>query len=268
MAIYTVHGGHAAHGKKCCGAVGYCSESLVDRDICNSVIGWLQKAGHVAYNCTVDSGISQSNIISKIKKNINSHSGATCNISIHLNAATDKSAADGKVKGSEVLVYSTNTKDAVIANRICLELKVLGFTNRGVKSRTDLGILKGITNGGANVLVECFFCDDQDDYNLFKKVGVDAIGKAIAMGVLGVAIPQRNQVHLVVPKPVIKKGDTGLEVRRLQEALNFLIDAMLVIDGKAGPATINALKQWQAVAGLVSDGSYGPASYQKMQQLL
>lgn len=187
MAKYTVHGGHAAHGKKYCGAVGYCSESLVDRAIAASVINWLQRAGHQAYDCSVDSGISQSNIINKIKKNINSYKNVTANISIHLNAAA-KSKADGKVKGTEVLVYSTNSNDARIANRICLEMKVLGFTNRGVKSRTDLGIFKGITNGGANMLVECFFCDDQDDYNLYNKVGVDAIGKSIAMGVLGKAI--------------------------------------------------------------------------------
>lgn len=188
MAKYTVHGGHAAHGKKYCGAVGYCSESLVDRDICKAVIKWLKKAGHDAYDCSVDSGLSQSNVISKIKNKINSYKNVTANISIHLNAAT-KSKADGKVKGTEVIVYSTCSNDAFIANRVCLEMKVLGFTNRGVKARKDLGILKGITNGGANILVECFFCDDQDDYNLFNKVGVDAIGKAIAMGVIGKAIP-------------------------------------------------------------------------------
>lgn len=193
MAIYTVHGGHAKQGNKYHGAVGFCAESVVDRAVCASVIKWLQYAGHKAYDCTVDSGISQGNIITKIKKNINSHKNATCNISIHLNAAT-KTKADGKVKGSEVLVYSTSSEDAKIANRVCLELKSLGFTNRGVKKRTDLGILKGITNGGKNILVECFFCDDEDDYKLFNKLGVDAIGKAIASGVLGKALPSNLSI--------------------------------------------------------------------------
>ena len=137
MSIYTVHGGHAKQGNKYSGAVGFCAESVVDRAICQSVINWLQKAGHTAYDCTVDSGISQGNIITQIKRKINSYKNVECNISIHLNAAT-KSASDGKVKGSEVLVYSTNTEDALIANRVCLELKCLGFTNRGVKKRTDL----------------------------------------------------------------------------------------------------------------------------------
>ena len=184
MAIYTVHGGHASHGNKNCGAVGYCSESLVDREIAKSVIKWLRYANHSVYDCSVDSGMSASSIVSKIKKNINAIPGAKANISIHLNASV-KSKADNKVKGCEALVYSTLSSSSSIGQRVCQELKTLGFTNRGVKKRTDLGILKGITNGGANVLIEVFFCDDEDDYNLYKALGADAIGKAIAQGITG-----------------------------------------------------------------------------------
>ena len=194
MAIYTVHGGHAKQGNKYCGAVGFCAESVVDRAVCASVIKWLKYEGHEVYDCTVDSGISQGNIISKIKKKINSYKNVTCNVSIHLNA-NEKSKADGKLKGSEVLVYSTSSEDALIANRVCLQLKALGFTNRGVKKRTNLGILKGIKNGGKNILVECFFCDDEDDYRLFNKVGVDAIGKAIARGLLEKDIPKKLSIQ-------------------------------------------------------------------------
>lgn len=182
MAVYTIHGGHAAHGNKNCGAVGYCSESLVDREITKAVMKWLQYAGHTVYDCSVDSGISAYNIIAKIKKNINSIPNANANISIHLNAAA-RAKADHKIKGCEALVYSTVSNSAVIGQGVCQELKALGFTNRGVKKRTDLAILKGITNGGANVLIEVFFCDDEDDYNLYKAIGADAIGKAIAQGI-------------------------------------------------------------------------------------
>lgn len=264
MARYTVHGGHAKHGNRFCGAVGFCSESLVDRAICASVISWLKKAGHAAYDCSVDSGISQGNIITKIKRNINSFTNVTANISIHLNAYK-KSAADGKIKGCETIVYSTNTRDAVIANRICQELKHLGFTNRGVKSRTDLGILKGIENGGANILVEVFFCDDQDDYNLFNKVGVDAIGKAIAMGIIGEPIKEST---MRAAKPTIKYGSKGDEAQKLQLNLNKVAAAGLVCDGKFGPKSVTALKKWQSAAGLEADGVYGPASYAAMQRLL
>lgn len=266
MSIYTVHGGHAKHGNKYCGAVGYCSESLVDRDVAKSVKKWLEKAGHTVYDCSVDSGFSQIDIISKIKKRINAYKGVTANISIHLNAAV-RSGCDGKVKGTEVLVYSTNSHSAFIANRVCLEMKVLGFTNRGVKARTDLGVLKGITNGGDNILVECFFCDDKDDYNLFNKVGVDAIGKAIAMGIIGKAIPEKTEPKPICPKPVIKKGDSGTEAKLLQNALNKVSSANLVVDGKFGPASEAALKRWQASVGLKADGIYGLQSYQRMLQM-
>lgn len=185
--IFTVHGGHAKHGNKYCGAVGYCSESLIDRKIKDSVIKWLRASGHTVYDCTVDSGWSQSNIITQIKKKINSHKYSSCNISIHLNALK-KSASDGKVKGCEVEVYKLGTPADTIGKRVCTNMAALGFTNRGTKARTNLGVLKGITNGGANILVECFFCDDYDDYKLYTRVGVDAIGKAIVEGVLGKSI--------------------------------------------------------------------------------
>ena len=264
MAVYTVHAGHAKQGNKYSGAVGYCAESVVDRQIAKEVIKYLQKEGHVVYDCTVDSGFSQSNIITKIKKNINAVKGSTANISIHLNAAS-KSKANGKVKGCECLVYSILNRDAVMGKRITEELKALGFTNRGVKPRTDLGVLKGITNGGMNILVEVFFCDDEDDYKLYNKVGAEAIGKAIAQGILGKALPVST---MRAAKPTLRYGSTGTEAQKLQLNLNKVADAGLVCDGKIGPRTVAALKNWQAACGLKADGIYGQKSYEQMQRLL
>jgi hypothetical protein len=181
---YTVHAGHAAKGHLFTGASGYCEESVVDRFIKDSVIKWLKIDGNLVSDCTVDSGLSQSNIISKIKKKINAEQNVTVNTSIHLNA-NKKSKADGKTKGVECYVYDTQTVSGDIGNRIAANVSRLGFKNRGVKARKDLGVLKGITNKGANVLVECFFCDDQDDYNLYAKIGADPIGRAIAEGIVG-----------------------------------------------------------------------------------
>ena len=188
MAKYTVHGGHAKHGNRNSGAVGYCSESLVDRLIKDAVIKYLRQAGHTVYDCTVDSGITQSSIITAIKKKINSYSGVTANISIHLNAC-NKSKKDGKTKGVECCIYSLADKNTVsIAGRICNKIAALGFTNRGIKERTNLGVLKKINNGGLNILVEAFFCDDEDDYNVYTKVGADAFGKAIAEAIINANI--------------------------------------------------------------------------------
>lgn len=187
MATYTVHAGHAKDGNSYSGAAGYCKESVEDRLIKDAVVKYLRAADHVVRDCTVDQGQSQSGIITEIKKKINSCTGATANISIHLNAAK-KAPTDGKIKGVECEVYSNTGKTAEVASCICKKISALGFTNRGVKERTDLGVLKGITNGGVNILVECFFCDDEDDYNRYCKVGADAIGQAIAEGILNQSI--------------------------------------------------------------------------------
>ncbi len=205
MALYTVHAGHAAQGNKYSGAGGYCFESVVDRLIKDSVIKWLEVDGNVAYDCTVDSGLSQSNIISKIKKKINSYAGTTANISIHLNACS-KSAADGKTKGVEVCVYATGTPAAKLGNKICKAVSEYGFTNRGIKVRTNLGVLKGITNGGANILVEVFFCDDQDDFILYKTLGADKLGKAIAEGIVGHVISEGYTYNGVDYTPVFSSA--------------------------------------------------------------
>ena len=184
---YTVHAGHAAKGHLFTGASGWVEESVEDRKIKDIVIKWLKINGDMAVDCTVDSGTSQSNIISKIKKKINAESNVTANISIHLNALK-KVNKDGKTKGVECCVYSLNSVAGAIGSRINANVAALGFTNRGNKARTDLGVLKGIINGGANVLVECFFCDDEDDYRVYQSKGAEAIGRAIAEGIVGHAI--------------------------------------------------------------------------------
>ena len=165
----------------------------------DEVIKQFRSIGVSAVDCSVDSGISQSNIITKIKKYINSVGRCDFNISIHLNALS-KSKKDGKTKGVECCVYSVNTEAGRVANKICDNIAALGFTNRGIKARTDLGVLKGITNGGNNILVECFFCDDEDDVNVYNKVGAAVIAKQIVRAVAGVApeIPTatKNSIYI------------------------------------------------------------------------
>ena len=61
-------------------------------------------------------------------------------------------------------------------------------------------------------------------------------------------------------KPVLTKGKTGSAVRELQTLLNqkgFACD----VDGSFGPATLAAVKAFQAANGLAVDGSVGPATW-------
>ena len=61
-------------------------------------------------------------------------------------------------------------------------MAALGFTNRGVKTSTSLYVLKNTKSPA--LLIEVCFVDDKDDCNLYKKVGADKIGKAIAEGLV------------------------------------------------------------------------------------
>lgn len=176
---YTIHAGHAKQGNRFSGASGIVQESIENRKIKNAVIKYLQQAGQEAADCTVDSGSSQSAIITAIKKKINACDGTTANISIHLNCF------NGKAKGTECEIYPDSKSAKKMAENICDKIASLGFSNRGVKERNDLGILKGITNGGINILIEAFFCDNAEDVKCYhKNGGADTLGKVIAEAIL------------------------------------------------------------------------------------
>lgn len=190
---FTVHAGHAKQGNAYSGASGYVHESVENRLIKDAIIKYLREAGHEVFDCTVDSGVSQSGIITEIKRKINSYTNIAANISVHLNACTT-SPSDGNTKGTECCVYSDSGSTKEMADRICANIASLGFKNRGNKVRTDLGVLNGIRNGGINILVETFFCDDEDDVRAYQTCGgADAFGKAIAVGILNQKIDTTNK---------------------------------------------------------------------------
>lgn len=66
-----------------------------------------------------------------------------------------------------------------------------------------------------------------------------------------------------IPKPVLKKGSRGAQVKYLQQFLNWYLDGNLSIDGSFGKRTKSALKTMQSIEGLKPDGSYGSKTYAK-----
>jgi hypothetical protein len=66
------------------------------------------------------------------------------------------------------------------------------------------------------------------------------------------------------PPRTLKRGSTGVEVKRLQTELATLGYYLLNIDGKFGPRTEEALKAYQAANGLKVDGLFGPKSRAKL----
>ena len=71
-----------------------------------------------------------------------------------------------------------------------------------------------------------------------------------------------------VASPTIKKGVQGIHAKYLQQDLNYVLGLNLATDGVVGNKTVEAIKQFQKKYGLTVDGSYGPASYNKMKALL
>lgn len=66
----------------------------------------------------------------------------------------------------------------------------------------------------------------------------------------------------------LKKGDTGNDVRALQENLNHVINAGLEVDGDFGSKTEAAVKLFQAKAEITVDGVYGAQAHEALMSML
>lgn len=62
----------------------------------------------------------------------------------------------------EVLVYNHQVDN--IANRILYRVSAIGYINRKIKVRADLGFLKRTKSKA--LLIECYFADDIDKLKL------------------------------------------------------------------------------------------------------
>lgn len=154
---FNIHAGHNPDGKIACGAIGIIKESTEARLVKNEVIRLLREAGHTVHDCTVEDGISQNNVLTKIVQKCNSNV-VDYDISIHFNA--------GNGNGTEAYVYPADSKSKDMAEDICASISKLGFKNRGVKENRELYVLRK-TNSSA-ILVECCFVDSSTDTSIYK----------------------------------------------------------------------------------------------------
>ena len=208
---FNVHAGHGPDGKVACGAVGLIKESTEARIVKDKVIQYLRKAGHTAYDCTVNDGTSQNDVLTKIVKKCNSRQ-VDLDVSIHFNSGANDKKGNSKSTGVEVLVYSKNSKAYDEATRICSKLSAIGFKNRGVKVNDDLYVLRK-TNAAA-LLIEVCFVDDKDDVEIYKK-NVDNISKAIAEALINKTITEKVAVELP------QKKQTSYKVRITADVLKI-----------------------------------------------
>ncbi|MSP03037.1 MAG: peptidoglycan-binding protein [Acetobacteraceae bacterium] len=63
--------------------------------------------------------------------------------------------------------------------------------------------------------------------------------------------------------PLLRRGDSGPNVRTLQEKLNTH-GAAIGVDSDFGPATLKAVIAFQTGAGLEADGIVGEATWAKL----
>ena len=172
------------HNRQAIGSVGLVNEVIENENILDPTIKYLKQLGHEVLDVSPSNMTSASDLAYGVKKA--NDWGADLFVSIHNNKAYN--TYNGAL-GSECYVYSKtdNYKDEVIAQRIVNNLGALGFKNRGVKESTSFYELKNTKMNA--VIVECFFVEATEDVALYKKLGADKLGKAIAEGIADKKVP-------------------------------------------------------------------------------
>ena len=176
----TIHAGHNPKGKIACGASDYIDESTEARIIVKKVKALLKKNGIKVYDCTVNNGTSQNDVLKKICAKCNSKT-RDVDISIHFNSATHQAKKDKRTTGTEVWVKSTAGVRGALADRICYNISVVGFKNRGIKTTDNLYFLNHTSKPA--ILIEVCFVSDPDDASLYKK-HKDDVARAIANAII------------------------------------------------------------------------------------
>lgn len=217
----SVHAGHNPDGKIACGATGLIKESTQARKVTKYVARYLKLAGHTVYNDTVDNGTSQNDVINKLVSKINAH-GVDLAVSIHFNSGAGDTKGNGVTTGTEVLVYNLNQPPKDVAENIVKQIAKLGFKNRGVKQRTDLGVLRS-TKVPA-LLVECCFVDDKDDTNIYN---AKKMAQAVTVGILNSYGVSRYKTTKKINAYSIK----GKKVAAVKKNSTCYIDSYAFVNG-------------------------------------
>lgn len=175
-------GGRPGHNEKCRGARGIVDEVTEDRPIFLASKKYLQQKNEFV-DCTPYHNPASQNEDLNYGINMANNNNVDLFYSTHLNKAYEK--YEGKI-GAEVWVYDRNSTKAIAAGtRVLKNLEALGFKNRGIKymkeEKRQLGELMNTRMEA--MIIECFFVEATEDVALYRRVGADAIGFAIASGI-------------------------------------------------------------------------------------
>ena len=231
----AVRGGHNFSVQ---GASAIINETVEDRKVKDSVIKWLKKGGATVLDVTAPD--SCNTVGSDLSYGVNKANnwGADLFVSCHFNKAYDK--YNGAI-GTEVWTYSENFAEA---KRVVNNVANLGFINRGIKHSTGLYELKH--TDCKSMIVEVCFVEATKDVEVYRNVGYDRIGKAIAEGILNKGISGSTESKPTNPskpsggKELWELCISGQLVKDLQSELNKQCGAGLKVDGYFGQSTLDA----------------------------
>lgn len=226
----AVRGGHT---EKATGASALIDELTEDRKVKDAVIKYLRELGYEVLDVTPPVNYTSS-ISADLAYGVNKANewGADLFISIHFNKAYD--SYNGAL-GSEVCIYSEND----IAQRVVNGLGELGFKNRGQKIRTNLYELKHTKMKA--MIVETCFVEATEDVTLYRRLGHDKVGQAIAEAIVNDKVSEsdtpvkKEEVSKPVQAPVSNTDDW---VARLQAECNKQGFSNQKVDGIPGANTL------------------------------
>lgn len=120
-----------------------------------------------------------------------------------------------KARGTEILVHP-NEKGVSVEQNIVNGIAALGFTNRGVKRRTDLLNMNTCkkVQGVSYALLETCFIDSKNDMKLYQAKKQDVV-QAIAKGIVtGFGLKEDDTIKIL-------KEKVGLEQRTIDYLLKY-----------------------------------------------
>lgn len=196
--------GHTVSGTIGCGAVKYIDESVETRAVGKRLMTLLRQSGHTVYDCTNDYAPTVSSNLSQIVTMANNQP-LDLFVSIHFNS--------GGGRGTEVFTYGGQKH--IEAVNVCNELNRLGFRSRGIKDGSHLYVVRS-SHAKAMLIEVCFV--DTDDAELYKKLGADAIARAIRAAIM------REKVREDIDMEELKKVQNEVAELRKQCAIYDYMD--------------------------------------------
>lgn len=153
----------------------------------------LEEAGH---EVSISREYIYHNVGSSLAESINIRAQKANSVKADLFVSIHCNAHDTRAKGTETLVYSTKSEAYPIAKRVQKAIvERLGTFDRGVKVRTDLGVLEDTKMPA--LLVETAFIDNEKDAELLLN-RTDDFAKAIFEGITGEKVKEENKVGQTV----------------------------------------------------------------------